>query len=245
MHRDWPHFRQQKDGAAFDAVFFDFQGTLATVEPLVRAVSLASESCGEAIEPLRAMVLADAIGAQGWVGSGSPPRVRPHFAGAWSDRDLDADSHRMAYTELAGQAHGVSEDLAQALYDRLASPEGWVAFADAASTLMTLKAQGFPIALVSNVGFDVRPIATRLGLDRFVDEWVLSYEVGYCKPDEKIFYAACHQLGVDPKRVLMVGDSVADAGAVRIGARAYLLGEADPGGIVGLGAVLKLVRADG
>ncbi len=229
---------------AFDAVLFDFQGTLATLEPLTRAVSLAAEACGENMSSLKAMVIADAIGAQGWVGSGSAPRVRPDFAAAWAERDLDPDCHRLAYSHLAQQAHGVSAPLAEALYERLASPEGWVAFADAASTLMTLKAQGFPIALVSNVGFDLRPIAEYLGLDRFIDEWILSYEIGHCKPDEKIFYAACHQLGVDPKRVLMVGDAMADAGATRVGARTYLVSEADPGGIVGLGSVLKLVRSE-
>ncbi|MDR7351045.1 HAD superfamily hydrolase (TIGR01549 family) [Glycomyces algeriensis] len=216
---------------------------MAQLEPLTRSVSLAAESCGKRLNPLAVTALADAIGAQGWPGSGMEPRVRPHFADAWADRDLDEDAHREAYSELAGQAHGVFEGLAEALYDRMASPEGWVAYADTIGTLVSLKAQGYPIALVSNIGFDARPILRRLGIDRFIDEWILSYEVGYCKPDEKMFYAACHALDVEPSRVLMVGDTMADAGAARIGARCYLLPHAEAGRMVGLDAVLRLVRS--
>ncbi|GAB4003201.1 hypothetical protein GCM10029992_43900 [Glycomyces albus] len=52
--------------------------------------------------------------------------MRPHFADAWADRDLDEESHRIAFTSLAEQAHGVFEGLAGALYDRLSSPRaGW------------------------------------------------------------------------------------------------------------------------
>ncbi|WP_100444321.1 HAD family hydrolase [Glycomyces xiaoerkulensis] len=226
-----------------EAVLFDFHGTLAQLEPLTRSVSLAAEACGRHLSPLAVTALADAIGAQGWLGSGLEARVRPNFADAWADRDLDQDAHRVAFTSLAEQAHGVFEGLAEALYDRLSSPEGWVAYADTLATLVALKAQGYPIALVSNIGFDARPVLRHLGIDRFIDAWVLSYEVGFCKPDEKIFYAACHALDVEPSRVLMVGDSVADAGAGRIGARCYLVPHTEAGRAVGLEAVLRLVRA--
>ncbi|GAB3658432.1 HAD family hydrolase [Glycomyces tarimensis] len=243
MHQDSSPGDDEGGRGGIDAVLFDFHGTLAQLEPLTRSVSLAAEACGRSLNPLSVTALADAIGAQGWLGSGMEPRVRPHFAEAWSDRDLDEDSHREAFTELAAQAHGVFDGLAEALYDRLASPEGWVAYADTLATLVSLKAQGYPIALVSNIGFDARPVLRHLGIDRFIDAWILSYEVGFCKPDEKIFYAACHALDVEPSRVLMVGDSIADAGASRIGARTYLLPHAEAGRIVGLEAVLRLVRA--
>ncbi len=242
MHRDSSPGDDDAGRGGVDAVLFDFHGTLAQLEPLTRSVSLAAEACGRQLNPLAVTALADAIGAQGWLGSGMEPRVRPHFADAWADRDLDEDAHREAFTALAAQAHGVFDGLAEALYDRLASPEGWVAFADTIATLVSLKAQGYPIALVSNIGFDARPILRRLGIDRFIDEWVLSYEVGYCKPDEKIFYTACHALDVEPSRVLMVGDTMADAGAARIGARCYLVPHAEAGRVVGLDAVLRLVR---
>ncbi|MEV3936131.1 HAD family hydrolase [Glycomyces sp. NPDC049804] len=242
MHRDSSAGDDDAGRGGVDAVLFDFQGTLAQVEPLTRSVMLAAEACGRKLDPMAVTALADAIGAQGWVGAGTEARVRPHFADAWADRDLDEDAHREAYTALAEQAHGVFEGLSEALYDRLASPEGWVAYADTVATLVALKAQGYPIALVSNIGFDPRGILRRLGIDRFIDEWILSYEVGFCKPDEKMFYAACHALDVEPSRTLMVGDSMADAGAARIGARCYLVPHAEAGRMVGLEAVLRLVR---
>ncbi len=243
MHQDSSPGDDEGVRGGIDAVLFDFHGTLAQLEPLTRSVSLAAEACGRRLSPLSVTALADAIGAQGWLGSGLEARVRPDFADAWADRDLDEEAHREAFTALAAQAHGVFEGLAEALYDRMASPEGWVAFADTLATLVALKAQGYPIALVSNIGFDARPVLRRLGIDRFIDAWILSYEVGFCKPDEKIFYAACHALDVEPSRTLMVGDSIADAGAGRIGARTYLLPHAEAGRTVGLEAVLRLVRA--
>ena len=68
--------------------------------------------------------------------------------------------------------------------------------------------------MVSNIGFDIRPHFAGLGPGRLVDAFVLSYEVGRCKPDPAIFLRACGMLGVDPERTLMVGDTPADAGAV-------------------------------
>ena len=46
-----------------------------------------------------------------------------------------------------------------------------------------------------------------LRMDRFVDELVVSEEVGAAKPDPKIFEIALRRLGGDPDRSVMVGDS--------------------------------------
>ncbi len=50
-------------------------------------------------------------------------------------------------------------------------------------------------------------------------------------------------LGVDPERALMVGDTPADAGAVRAGCAALVLPAADPGGVNGLSAAVALAGA--
>jgi FMN phosphatase YigB (HAD superfamily) len=94
--------------------------------------------------------------------------------------------------------------------------------------------------VVSNIGFDIRPIFAAWGLTELVDAFVLSYEVGRCKPDPGIFLRACGMLGVDPEQTLMVGDTPADAGAVRAGCAVLVLPAADPGRENGLGAVLDL-----
>ena len=97
--------------------------------------------------------------------------------------------------------------------------------------------------MVSNIGFDIRPLFAAWGLADLVDAFVLSYEVGRCKPDPAIFLRACGMLGVDPERALMVGDTPADAGAVRAGCAALVLPAADPGGVNGLGAAVALAGA--
>ncbi len=48
-----------------------------------------------------------------------------------------------------------------------------------------------PVAVVSNIGFDLRPLCAALGFAELVDAFVLSYEVGRCKPDPAIFLQAC------------------------------------------------------
>lgn len=75
-----------------------------------------------------------------------------------------------------------------------------------------------PLAVVSNIAFDVRPAFSARGWADLVDEFVLSFEIGATKPDPRIFRLACDRLGVDPQHCLMVGDSdEADGGARAIG----------------------------
>src|SRR4029453_4754412 len=103
---------------------------------------------------------------------------------------------------------------------RLLGPDGWLPYADTEITLRTLHSHGIKVGVVSNIGFDIRPHFAAWGLDRLIDAFVLSYEVGRCKPDPAIFLGACAVLGTAPERTLMVGDTPADAGAVKAGCAA-------------------------
>ena len=84
-------------------------------------------------------------------------------------------------------------------------------------------------AVVSNIGFDIRPMFDGVRAGRLVDAYVLSYEIGRCKPDPAIFRVRVRQLRVDPEHALMVGDTPADAAAVAIGCTAYVVPAAGPG----------------
>jgi len=108
-------------------------------------------------------------------------------------------------------------------------------------TLTVLHGAGVPVGVVSNIGFDIRPICQALRVHDLISAYVLSYEVGRCKPDTAIFEYACASLRVPPEKVLMVGDTPADAAAVRAGCRAYLVPAGEPGASNGLGAVLSLL----
>jgi HAD superfamily hydrolase (TIGR01509 family) len=132
------------------------------------------------------------------------------------------------------------EGLAEALYDRLLGPEGWLPYADTEPTLRTLHDAGIKMGVVSNIGFDIRPHFAAWSLGGLIDAFVLSYEVGRCKPDPAIFLRACGMVGAEPERTLMVGDTPADAGAVKAGCAALVLPAAEPGRSNGLGATLAL-----
>jgi HAD superfamily hydrolase (TIGR01509 family) len=223
-----------------DAVLFDFHGTLAQVEDPVQWVQAAAVACGHEFDRGKATALADRLVMAGRAGGPLPARVPPHLAEHWADRDLYAHSHRAAYTGLAATVPTGVEGLADALYDRLLGPEGWLPYADTEPTLRTLHEAGIKVAVVSNIGFDIRPHFAAWGFDSMVDAFALSYEVGRTKPDPAIFLRACGMLGADPERTLMVGDSPADAGAVRAGLAALVLPASEPGRPNGLTAALAL-----
>jgi HAD superfamily hydrolase (TIGR01509 family) len=223
-----------------DAVLFDFHGTLAQVEDPVSWVLAAAATCGRELDRGRATVLADRLVMAGRAGGPVPSRVPPQLAEHWSDRDLYAHSHRAAYTGLAATVPTDVEGLADALYDRILGPDGWLPYADTASTLRTLHDAGIKVAVVSNIGFDIRPHFEAWGMAELIDAYALSFEVGRTKPDPAIFLRACGMLGADPERTLMVGDTPADAGAVAAGCAALVLPAAEPGRPNGLGATLAL-----
>jgi len=227
-----------------EAVLFDFHGTLAQVEDPVRWVTQGAEACGVALDRGRATVLADRLLTAGRAGGPLPTRVPPQLAEVWADRDLYPQAHRAAYTGLAATVDSGVDGLADALYQRLLGPDGWLPYADTAATLRALHAAGVPVAVVSNIGFDIRPHFAAWGLADLIGAWALSYEVGRCKPDPTIFLRACGMLRVDPERTLMVGDTPADAGAVRAGCAALVLPAADPGRANGLAAVLDLATGE-
>ncbi|MBM0203945.1 HAD-IA family hydrolase [Micromonospora sp. STR1s_5] len=222
------------------AVLFDFHGTLAQVEDPQRWVLEAAAACGVTLDRVRATSLADRLLTAGRAGGPLPARVPPRLAELWADRDLYQHAHRGAYTGLAETVDAGIDGFADALYERLLTTEGWLPYADTAPTLTALRDAGVPVAVVSNIGFDLRPHFDAWGLTDLIGAFVLSYEVGRCKPDPAIFWRACGMLGVDPEQTLMVGDTPADAGAVAAGCSALVLPAAEPGRENGLGAVLDL-----
>ncbi|WP_052311720.1 MULTISPECIES: HAD family hydrolase [unclassified Actinoplanes] len=223
-----------------EAVLFDFHGTLAQVEDPVTWVVAAAAACGATLDRGKATILADRLVTAGRAGGPLPHRVPPQLAEHWSDRDLYAHSHRAAYTGLAATVPTDVEGLADALYDRLLSPDGWLPYSNTEPTLRKLHDAGIKVGVVSNIGFDIRPLFTHWGLDGLVDAFALSFEVGRIKPDPAIFLRACGMLGADPERTLMVGDTPADAGAVKAGCTALVVPAAEPGRNNGLGATLAL-----
>jgi HAD superfamily hydrolase (TIGR01509 family) len=223
------------------AVLFDFHGTLAQVEEPTEWVAKAAAACGVDLVAHEAPELAKALVAAGRAGGPLPDAVPPHLADVWERRDLAADAHRDAYTGLAASIPCGIDGLPAALYERLLRPDGWRLYADTVPVLRRLRRAGVAVAMVSNIGFDLRPMAAALGIADLVDAYALSCEVGACKPAPEIFRAALDELGVAPRDALMVGDTPADAGAAAIGCRCLILPASPPEAVHGLAAVLGLL----
>ncbi|MFD3508337.1 HAD family hydrolase [Nocardia sp. NPDC058666] len=142
---------------------------------------------------------------------------------AWDNRDLDPALHRHAYLEVL-RGSGLPDTQAARLYERLIDPLNWTPYPDTGAVLESLAAQGIPIGIVSNIAFDIRPAFDKHGWTDLIGAMTLSYEVGAIKPNPDIFRDATDRLGVDPERVLMIGDSLeADGGATTLGARFALV----------------------
>jgi HAD superfamily hydrolase (TIGR01509 family) len=142
----------------------------------------------------------------------------------WDRRDIEPDVHRrvnIAVLQAAGIADG---RIAEAFYERLIDPASWQPYPDTRAALERLRAARIPIAIVSNIAWDIRRVFDRFGVTDLVDEFVMSYVEGVVKPDAKIFQTACERIGVRPQDALMIGDSAeADGAATTIGAQFALV----------------------
>lgn len=198
---------------------FDFSGTLFRIESTeswLRAVLRSSNVSMTEDETRRAA--ADLAAAGALPGGSTPQRMPDELADAWEIRDRDASLHRAVYTGLSRQVDLPDPALHDALYDRHRTPDAWQPYPDAERVLAALRDRGVAVGVVSNIGWDLRPVLRAHGLDRYVDAYVLSYEHGIQKPDSRIFALACEKLGRAPGEVLMVGDDRrADGGAAQIG----------------------------
>ena len=194
----------------FDAVLFDFSGTLFHIET-------AAEALEAALGP-DFVSWAPALERWGAInGSRTPDDLPEHLVDVWERRDLDRAAHRAAYSGLSLHA-GLSPEQADLIYDRGTTPQAWHPFADTAPVLYQLRETNTPVAVVSNIGWDPRPVIAAYGLTDYLPVLVLSDERGVLKPDPRIFELALAEVGADPARTVMVGDNAeADGAAAGLG----------------------------
>ncbi|WP_458247991.1 HAD family hydrolase [Streptomyces sp. MAI_2237] len=207
------------------AVLFDFSGTVFRIESTESWLRAALAEAGTALAEQELLQAAKALEAAGALpGGASPLQVPADLAELWRVRDASAELHRAAYTGLSRQVPLPDPALHDALYDRHMTPAAWAPYPDAAEVLYALCERGLGIGVVSNIGWDPRPVFAAHDLDRFVDTYVLSYEHGIQKPDPRLFALACEALEVEPHEALMVGDSrEADGGAAALGCRVHFV----------------------
>ncbi|WP_328396986.1 HAD family hydrolase [Nocardia sp. NBC_00416] len=193
---------------AIRGVLFDFSGTLFRFEPVLDGVvdrsgeRLTGKQHAEVMRRMTAPV-------------GRPGGLPEELSEDWDNRDLDPALHRALYSAVL-RGSGVGNP--DYLYDQLVSPESWAPYPDTGAALGVLAAAAIPVAVVSNIAWDIRAVFEYRGVADQVAAYVLSYVEGMVKPDPRLFAIACERVGVVPSDVLMIGDSAeADGGAAEIG----------------------------
>lgn len=186
----------------FDAVIFDWSGTLVHDPPLRERVAITFARLGRA-------------------DSGEVDVVCAALDSSASDPDIiaaqvGADTSRVAYDaaeSLHFQRVGLDEDLAAELLRFDEYLESRPMYPDAVPVLAQLSSLGCRIIVLSDIHFDIRPLLIAQGAGRFIDDYVLSFEHGVQKPDPRIFELALGRSGLDRGRTLMVGDRSTHDGA--------------------------------
>ncbi|WP_427918213.1 HAD family hydrolase [Streptomyces sp. cg40] len=208
-----------------NAVLFDFSGTLFRIESTESWLRAVLRETGIALPEPELTEAARALESAGAMPGGArPERLPAEFAEIWAVKDESAELHRAAFTGVSRQVPLPDPALHDALYDRHMKPTAWTPYPDAEFVLRTLRERGIAVGVVSNIGWDLRPVFREHGLDIYVDTYALSYEHGVQKPDPRLFAVACEALGADPKDVLMVGDERrSDSGAAALGCRVHFV----------------------
>jgi putative hydrolase of the HAD superfamily len=126
---------------------------------------------------------------------------------------------------------GKFHELFEELYERFGSAKYWRLTEEAMPTLQALRKQGYRLAILSNWDGRLRRVLSEMGLCPLFEKYFISCEIGFEKPDLRIFSFAQEALRLSPHEILHVGNSlVHDAkGALNAGWISVLVGtENDP-----------------
>ena len=118
--------------------------------------------------------------------------------------------------QIGAHAHAISEIFGSSCFHL---------FAEAKETLSALKLKGLRLGLISNWQRGLNCFCEELGIAPYFDVIVSSADVGYEKPDPRIFSEALTRLRTSPEETLHVGDSIDDdiGGAKAAGLDALLV----------------------
>ncbi|WBP92166.1 HAD family hydrolase [Kitasatospora cathayae] len=124
--------------------------------------------------------------------------------GGNDDKVLIGRTSEEAWWHIVRDRLGVGSDLIDAIRCDLASRESWdYALVEG---LRSLRGSA-KTAIVSNTWPQMRTRMANAGLLDMVDAIVLSCEVGYAKPDPRIYAAALQRVGARPAETLFIDDT--------------------------------------
>ncbi len=159
-----------------------------------------------------------------------PARLNRSFREAWRAKK-GFDYSKLAWAEIVAATFAAPDsaaervDFFEALYERFAQPSAWRIYDDVVPCLAWLREHSFRIGLISNWDERLAPLLRRLGLARYFQATLISFEFGFHKPDRELFDEAARKLALSPSHILHVGDSAAEdyGGATAAGFSALLL----------------------
>ena len=121
--------------------------------------------------------------------------------------------------------------------------------AEAPKVLQRIRERSLKIGLICNTGrgpgHALRELMRREGVLDYFDATIFSDEVGYGKPDPRIFLTAAERLGLEPSDILHVGDNIENdvGGAQSAGMKTLLFDYEVPSGFKEQPSLLSLTRA--
>ncbi len=197
------------------AVLFDLFGTLVAYGDIEGGTRAGWEGILAEVHALGAPVPYEAF----------QPEWQRQFVTPLAADEQDGDTLFVLKILRLLRSYGLPEDRVAARRAAWACLNAWDACIelpdDAIPTLHALRGRGYVVGLVSN--FDHPPYArallARTGLAPLLDPTIISGEVGYDKPDPRIFRLALEAVGCAPEEVLFVGDSLTSdvRGAAAVG----------------------------
>ena len=183
------------------AVLVDLDDTIVDGSAVVDCWVDACECCVPPMDPRT--VLAEILRLREWFWS-DPARHRQ------GRLDLGAARRQIARMALVGVGcddAGVAERIAER-YDRCREART-VLYPGAVETLTWLRASGCRLALLTNgAGGAQRRTIARFQLEPFFDLILVEGELGFGKPDERIYQLALTGLAVAPRHTWMIGDDL-------------------------------------
>lgn len=190
-------------GARYDAVLFDFHGTLAYTPGLWGTLygdALAEHGYRFEVDEISRAVL------DVWDAIDGPDGIE-HV-----EFSTDAAAYDRWRTDVESRwlrALGVepSDALLRAIFERQDSPARFALFDDVLPTLEALRQSGVRTGVISNFSWRLPDAAQHLGVGALVEFVLTSAQAGYRKPHPEIFRRGLAFLGAAPARALYVGDS--------------------------------------
>lgn len=129
------------------------------------------------------------------------------FSAPWHEKLRYQGDGKPFWKLVVSEATGCdNEDYFEEVYEYYANGDAWHLPDGAYETILCLKDSGVKMAVVSNFDTRLRKLLKDLNVLDLFDAVIISSEVGYEKPDGKIFRAALDRISVEASKAVHVGD---------------------------------------